>query len=305
MLRPSLVFLAFVSAGATTPCHAICPELLEQLGEEDVFHPQPHMRQAAEDVIRARLAAATLPESLGAIPNRSDCGDCTVTNFHDRLKVETVVKPGTPSRAVADHVYEIQTPSGKQYFRPLNLGLTAPEGPQRARKTLAAHRVNRRLRLKVFPKTKWAMFEGKVGSLSEAAEGKEPERTLEALQAAGLANAASVSNTIAFEFLIGDFDGRKENMRVDTAGNVQVYDPDHAFTHGLVNFKAAEPLLAGAHLPEKYTPEFVKALRTLDIGKMRRDLEYLLSEAEIEGIVFRREIILRDLERRGASAVWP
>ncbi len=201
-------------------------------------------------------------------------------------------------------VLKAETPQGTQYFRPYGNG----EGATRVRKALAASVLNQLLGIDVVPLTVMAKINEKLGALSHEAPGKNPTEDLEALANSGKAEPNSVSDAMAFGFLIGETDGLSHNIHIDDRGRVRLFDQDLAFTPGFVTRNDPDPLgyeLAGepvgVALPSFYTDKFQNRLRRLSPANIRRKLEYYLSEAEIEAVILRREILLKAIEQAKAG----
>ena len=217
----------------------------------------------------------------------------------------TIAKQG---KIPVDHasVQKVTTSKGEKYFRPMadpDTGLAT-----KARRTLAASILNRSLKLQVFVNSVWARINGELGALSDAAKGLEPKESLDAMVKKGLLTVEAASEYEAYSFFIGDFDATRVNVRV-LRKKIKSFDADFAFVPlGILtqdHEAAPERMdrLAGVRLPEKYTQRFVDNLKKLTPKKLEQKLEYYLSRDELDALIFRREVILKDIERRGDAAI--
>jgi hypothetical protein len=199
-------------------------------------------------------------------------------------------------------VQEVDTPKGLRYFRPM----AGEHGSSKAGRTLAAYVVDQSLKVETVPVSKWAEVNGRMGTISDVAPGQAPVLGMKELISQGKVDPASAYNCMAAEFLRGNIDGSKRNTRIDGKGSMRVFDHDFAFSTGLSPVKSAviehpSDILVGVDLPDYYTKEFAGNLVQWTPTKIRKKLEFLISEPEIEGVIFRREILLKDMELRPQS----
>lgn len=323
---------------------ALCPELLALLGQSDQFSEQPALNAAANAVIRERLAAKKAVPDLGGLPpsgtvqleNFRDLikvkerfgtaenpvpvrdaslngGQVEVTtnsglvfirpaNSKFREEFNYDIRSVRPAPAFDAAVQEVDTPKGLRYFRPM----AGEHGSAKAGRTLAAYWVDQALKIETVPVSKWAEVNGRLGTISEVAEGQAPVLGMKGLLAQGKVNPASAYDCMAAEFLRGNVDGTKRNARIDSKGVMRVFDHDFAFSTGLSPVKShviedPSSVLVGVDLPDFYTKKFAENLAQWTPTKIRKKLEFLISEEEVEGVIFRREILLKDMQLRPQS----
>ncbi len=282
-------------------------------GVEDVFHAQPVMRTALDQVVQARQKRkAAVPKLDEDIIVTKEKGNNTLKNMFDLIKVEETLGsdsapiPSEPIERTDGDVQEVTTPKGVKYFRPMHGAFSEGEKP---RKTLAASILNKMVNLKTVAQTKWAKVNGELGTLSDKAPGDRLESAHKPYELLAKADPHSLANATSFEFLAGQKDGHYRNIAIDPkTGEVTVFDHDTAFVAGLVavtgeHASEQRDMIMGATLPEKYTSQFVEALKALKPSAVKKKLENVLSEEEIEGVLFRRELMLQDIENRKATCM--
>jgi len=323
---------------------ALCPEQLALLGQRDQFSDQPALNAAANAVIRERLAAKKAVPDLGGLPpadtvqlenfrdlikvkERFGTAESPLPTRDASLsgaKVEVTTNSGLVVIRPANSKYreefnyditsvreapaydavvqEVDTPKGPRYFRPM----AGEHGSSKAARTLAAYVVDQSLKVDTVPVSKWAEVNGRLGTISDVAQGRAPVLGMKELIAQGQVDRVSAYNCMAAEFLRGNVDGSKRNTRIDSKGVMRVFDHDFAFSTGLSPIKShviehPSDILVGVDLPDFYTKEFAKNLEQWTPQKIRKKLEFLITDAEIEGVIFRREILLKDMQLRPQS----
>lgn len=209
-----------------------------------------------------------------------------------------ILLPGTSvEEGGGSPVIRYSRADGKQiFFRPF----TDPElvSCNVPRFTFAASLLNRRMGLNTVPGARFGRIEGKLGVISEEATGLAP-KTLATEDPNVFKNPVARADAEAFEFLVGNPDARAGNLHLDDSGNIQVFDHGRAWSPWLPN---STPW-TWHRPPLKYSRRFIEALRGLDRQTLQREFSDYLTELEIEGLLFRRQILLEDRELRGASAL--
>ncbi|MBI4412515.1 MAG: hypothetical protein HY541_08535, partial [Deltaproteobacteria bacterium] len=118
------------------------------------------------------------------------------------------------------------------------------------------------------------------------------------------ADPDSLHEALAFQFLIGNWLGWTDFVRMDAEGQLMTGDNSYAFALGLVGKKAHDdfdfPLRRpfGVHLPERYPASFARAIRQLAPDVASDKLKDNLTNYEIDDLLFRREVVLKDIEMR-------
>jgi hypothetical protein len=328
------------------PAAALCPQLLALLGQRDQFSDQPTLNAAANAVIRERLAAKRPVPDLGGMPpvgtvqiehfhdlikvkerfgtaeNPLPTRDASLSGAKVEVTTNSgivVIRPANSKyreefnydiKSVREApaydavVQEVETPKGARYFRPM----AGEHGSSKAGRTLAAYVVDQSLKVETVPVSKWAEVNGRLGTISEVADGRAPVLGMKELLAQGKVDPRSAYDCMAAEFLRGNVDGSKRNVRIDGKGRMRVFDHDFAFSTGLSPIKShviedPQDILVGVDLPEFYTKEFAENLAKWTPTKIRGKLEFLITDAEVEGVIFRREILLKDMELRPQSVL--
>ncbi|MBT3984064.1 MAG: hypothetical protein HOE90_22100 [Bacteriovoracaceae bacterium] len=113
-----------------------------------------------------------------------------------------------------------------------------------------------------------------------------------------------MSDTKAFSFLLGDSDGSVSNFHITPDGGVVRFDFDQDFAVGILDTSRAVSFPIGRTLPEKYTQKFITSLSSLEPSTIRSRFTDLLTEEEIEFVIYRREMILEDVENKGTQAFF-
>jgi hypothetical protein len=172
-----------------------------------------------------------------------------------------------------------------------------------ARRIVAASQLNQGMGIDTVPRALRVRLNGVDGVITEFVSGNldvEPD-------------PYSRSDAEAFEFLIGNTDGHmgrlnpeRSNFVFDSSGRMRVRDHDRAFEPGLpIRSQPMEMGRVGTYLPDRYTRTFVGAIqRPYFESWLRQTVSGNLDRYEIEGILLRREVILKDLELRGEGALF-
>ncbi len=177
---------------------------------------------------------------------------------------------------------------GQKYFRPIDQ--LRPEVPRR---TFAASLLSAALRLAVSPRAQLAYVDGKPGVLSEPAAGLTG--ALPQILRGRWSNPR-YADAMAFVFLLGDSDASTFNSKTGLLSGARTFfDAGEAFQPRLVLTREA------SRLPNKYTPSFLKSLRAFDPAA----LQGLLTGPELDALLFRRDLLLKDAARRGDAALLP
>lgn len=284
-----------------------CEAILAEKGIEDVFSTQPHLRRALEIVLNKRLARNAIPPIGEPISETKISPDTAFTKAAPLRKPE-VVFPGTvdweDAGAGIEDVFRVQHDGATYFFRPIWGGFNT--GTQ-ARKTMAASALNQALKLTTMPRARWSEVNEELGALSDEATGIPFTRLRDYKSILGQLTQYYphlLADLGAFEFLIGNLDAVRRNTMIDTDQLVlSVFDHDNAFIAGLVAVRGPtaedqREILFGVDLPEQYTAHFVAGLKELTAAKIKALLSPYLSQTEIDGVLFRREIILEDLKLR-------
>ena len=244
------------------PATALCPQLLGLLGQRDQFSDQPALNAAANAVIRERLAAKKPVPILGGLPpagtvqlenfhdlikvkerfgtadNPLETHDASLSGANVEVTTNTglvVIRPANskyreefdyniksvrPAPAYDAVVQAVETPKGLRYFRPM----AGEHGSSKAGRTLAAYVVDQSLKVETVPVSKWAEVNGRLGTISEVAEGREPVLGMKDLIGQGKVDPRSAYDCMGAEFLRGNVDGSKRNVRIDNKGRMRVFD---------------------------------------------------------------------------------
>ena len=168
-----------------------------------------------------------------------------------------------------------------------------PNSVRVARRTLAESILSSASGLDTVANAKIAEVNFRLGIVSEFVEGKGPR--LDDLPADQLANLRGIN------FLSGNVDMHPFNLGLSRVGKLKSFDSDRAFWPGLPQ---KETLLDyGFSVPKLYTRRFVDFVTDLEPARLSALLNANCTPEEIAGVQFRRELILRDLKIRGASAI--
>ena len=125
----------------------------------------------------------------------------------------------------------------------------------------------------------------------------------------------------AFEFLIGNYEAgwalntlsRTKNVLSNSGSmepalqdlDIVVIDHDPAFIPGIHESSLSYRADTGTNLPALYSKTFVEKLKTLTEAELKLQLGSDATEIEIRGIMFRRALMLRDIDLRGSDVVIP
>lgn len=176
-------------------------------------------------------------------------------------------------------------------------GYFRPASGHAARLTYAASGINEMMGLDTVPRSRLARINGQLGVLSDPAPGRLGYASLSAAQ------AASRSDAEAFEFLIGNADAHGKNFNYDPlTKKIQVFDHDGAFSNSpAMPISRQYPM--GFSLPDHYSPEFLRAIQDPQFeAQVRARFGAHLTPAEMDALLFRREVILEDLREKGPAA---
>lgn len=160
------------------------------------------------------------------------------------------------------------------------------------RKTYASSWLNQKLKLDTVPRARFASVNGRFGLLSDFARGDLPTHTGKTVGfSSEEIDPYHLCDVMAFEFLIGNTDVHNGNYHIDSDGRIRVFDHESAFVPG-VHYHAWKRI--GHELPFHYNPSFLSALLSLSPEDLKEDLGVFLLPYELEGVLFRRDVILLD-----------
>jgi hypothetical protein len=176
---------------------------------------------------------------------------------------------------------------------------------------VAAYELDKLLSLDMVPPTLIRELHGQKGSIqlwlenarmfAEVASKLPPEKKWH----------REVSRMKVFDNLICNRDRNARNFLVTPDWGIVLIDHSQAFTTRSPFFRDGSLCLAtgeGTELPVQFDRALVEAIRQLDIETLDSELGSLLSPAQIESVLERRDALLKYIERlveeRGASAVW-
>lgn len=301
------------------PCHRLLRTMVPfQKGSTRILDPgeilveNTRVAPAVRDVLEGyQRDGIEPPASLGLLP-----ADLVVSEKWTRA---LGARTGLPSHEASQSkkisngtspVWDVQIEGRRFAFR------VAGEY-QDLRLSVAASEANEFLGLRTVPVARAAIVAGKRGYLFDFVEGiKLPtlgrKKAISDLLQTGKLDARSYSDAMAFEFLVGNLDADPRNSIILPDGRAQVFDHNYAFAAGIPEYFTNEASL-GPVLPEKYTRSLATKLRSLgrsaeSSANRRKFLELLephLTPVEIQAVEFRLDILLRDLEKRGDSALFP
>jgi hypothetical protein len=163
---------------------------------------------------------------------------------------------------------------------------------------IAAYRLDRRLGLGMVPVTVPRSHEEHVGSLQVFVEGAVDQESVLAYDLELLPegdNDRLMARTGLFDALIGNRDRSPSDiLYVENEGRIMLIDHSRAFS-------TSHELDEDAHLPAALDPELREALSGLDPGWSRDAFDGLLSEAQVEALLVRRDRILARYEAGGTD----
>lgn len=227
-------------------------------------------------------------------------------------------------RAASD-VYLVTLKSGENViFRPGTEKVVNPTGGRFEntdggnitiiRKTLLAFKINRWFKMKSVPESWLGTLNGQVGLFSEFIpyDISESEWSYEVKKGTN-PKLTQFYDLEAFEFLIGNYEADWAfNIRTRTANeraaspsqmvpplaeiDPVIIDHDPAFTPGITYKSLGYSAGPGSALPMRYTPTFVENLKSLTPDVLIHLMGPNATESEIRGVLFRRALMLRDLE---------
>lgn len=197
-------------------------------------------------------------------------------------------------------VQRILLESGEEIFRPI---LTKEQEElyfmsyEKVRRTFAATALNNLMGLTIVPDSRFVRTPDNWGVASAIAKGTTMQKTSKLKDL----DADSVSEVMAFEFLVGNQDTLIENFFVDSDRKLISVDHDLGFVSRVAPFPKSESVerLVGSTLPDRYTARFIKALQESTPDRIRSALSPHLTSYEVESVLFRRDILLKDISRRG------
>jgi hypothetical protein len=152
---------------------------------------------------------------------------------------------------------------------------------------VAAYELDKLLGLGLVPPTVLRDVEGKHGSLQLWVDGCR-EWQESAAEPLSLESSQSLSRIRTFDELLGNRDRDRGNLLVDPAGNFLLIDHSRAFI--------AEKELSPA-LPERFDGNLLGKMRALDKRQLMQAVRGLLSEAQVEALLARRDSILARVQR--------
>jgi len=152
---------------------------------------------------------------------------------------------------------------------------------------VAAYEVDKMLGLDMVPPTVLRALEGEEGSLQLWVYGCETYGTLGDRAPRPPDWKQRVSRARCFDYLIANRDRNVGNMLVDAAGGLVLVDHTRSFS------AFTTPL----ELPERFDRRMIESLRRANRSSLQARLKGLLTEAQIEGVLKRRDILLAHVER--------
>ncbi len=228
------------------------------------------------------------------------------TSWLDWLESQRGSFPSHPNYQVVEVVREVEgvvklakvclPDTGQEYYwypaRLMTFANTA------ARKALILSAYDEYSETHTFPRAHCAVLGNEVGVLREVAPGKEP---------LGLSDEELTRgwpDIVAVNYEVGNIDVITPNLVLDEAeGVLRVVDPDYILAPALIQYTSAK--LAGTHLPETYSPDFVaKRLARSEeeaTDQIRAKMGHWMSENELRYLLLRRRIVRADLASQHAT----
>lgn len=231
----------------------------------------------------------------------------------------------------ASEVYIVTAPTGTVVFRPakeeindyINGRSEKKDGGNLTviRKTIVAYTLNRWLGLKSVPDTWAGSLNGQLGIFSEFIPFDIADNTWTYEINSNAPGFRNFHDLQAFEFLIGNDEAshlpnvktRTENTRGSishwrsmpalTELDPVVIDHDAALIPGL-NPDSLWSNSLGHRLPTFYTKTFIEHLKVLTPAILIDRLSSQASMVEIQGILFRRALMLKDIELQGDKVLY-
>lgn len=205
-------------------------------------------------------------------------------------------------RGVASEIERIQTPQGEVYFKPIGEGGNG----NKPRGEVLASMANEMMGLDLIPKTRFASFDGKLGSAQDAVpagftQGQHVQR--ESLRTDPLYRD-SLADLRAFDYIIAASDRHPGNLFVDTAhGKIMAIDSDSALGKA-IPMAEKNRTDSGGVLPEHYTDRMREAVAKMTPEAIHERFKELASPAEIDAMILRVEIVKADiLKKHGPDAL--
>lgn len=243
-------------------------------------------RTEYDESVDERWVAEVLPTLVARELSASEVGD--------RQDLSDVRSGSDAVQAVLLNSYELGI------FRPATLD---PEknvffslAPMRVRKVWAGAHLAQLLGVEIVAKSQAIKIGSELGIWSEFIPNalKEPR---------DFRKDPRVSDALAFEFLVGQYDVVADNYRLqEKHGGLRLVDHDLAFWHLIPvpasSSKEDEIPIVGRVLPDQYSVEFISGLRALTPDRIQSEFSKHLSPGEIQSLIFRREVILEDYQLR-------
>jgi len=275
---------------------------------------EPHVFRALEAALLARQSHG------GPVPIRRAAKDAEFEAQWPKTNPISVADYGSeaspiPAREVKVGTriagYDISSGGKDYFFRPIRRTSTELDQLE-VRKRYAADRVNELLGIEASSKSWWGTLNGQLGLVSERVygeknEGRHEGKLIAKLLKEGKLDGRSLSEAMAFTFLILDPDGTIQNARVDEEKKIKTFDHNMAFNNIFPNNDGESRKISalGRTLPQKYTRRFIEGIERLTPEVVIRELGDYLTVNERDSLLFQREVILQDIRLRGAQAVFP
>lgn len=159
------------------------------------------------------------------------------------------------------------------------------------RKSMAAWILNQQMGLNLVPRHELVRLNGEVGILSREARGRSGAEFL--AESNQLPQGVHLANQQAFQVLVNNIDVTPSNLRIDPeSGVIQVFDYDQAFALNFARSHWFADTAIGGYLPTPIPAYFVQRLQSLDPEQLTSRLRSYLTENELQGLWFRRLVIL-------------
>lgn len=186
--------------------------------------------------------------------------------------------------------------------------LAAAQGTMRVQYN--ADRLNSTMELKTSLTSRLAFVNGQQGVLSEWVEGRELENAtaadIDRMLTENEIDETSFSDASAFEWLVNH--SRCATSRFVVTPQKQIVVVSRS--GGCLNCSTNAPpegdqFYLGWTLPKRYSRRFIAKLKEIDREKLSFSIQLDLGTAESAALLFRREVILKDVELRGEAALIP
>jgi hypothetical protein len=145
--------------------------------------------------------------------------------------------------------------------------------------------------LDVAPRSRIVRIGDQLGVASEFVEGVPRVSSR-------MGSASSVDELAAFEYLLGNGDAHGNNIRIDSGGHARSFDHAMAFMPYLATDSGVLARNLGSVPPQTYSPRVLAALRGLTRETLVREIGQFVTEAQIDTLLFRRDLMLRAAELR-------